>query len=126
VGAENPVHGSGQEGCDLGRSAVMITAHVSAVRVPSGHAGRRVAAAVAARGGVKEADGTITLVTGANRGLGLETARLGEYAGHYNRHWPPPVPPAAPDQKTRTAAPLNAEGTLRRDQRVLPGCLAES
>jgi len=35
---------------------VTITAHVPAVRVPSGHAGCRVAAAVAARGGWKEAE----------------------------------------------------------------------
>src|ERR1017187_3900189 len=49
---DNLVHGSDQEGCGLGRSAVMITDHVSAVGVPPGHAGRRVAAVVAARGGV--------------------------------------------------------------------------
>jgi hypothetical protein len=70
----------------------------------------------------KEADGTITLVTGANRGLGFETARLGEYAGHYNRHRPPPVPPAAPDQETRTAAPLNLP--VRR-RKVLCGVISE-
>ena len=53
VRAENLVHGSDQEVCGLGRSAVMITAHVSAVRVRPGHAGRRGAAAVAARAGVE-------------------------------------------------------------------------
>jgi hypothetical protein len=47
----------------------------------------------------KEADGTITLVTGANRGLGFETARLGEYAGHYNRHWPPQSRQQRPTRK---------------------------
>ena len=54
VRAENLVHGSDQQGCGLRRSAVMIIAHVLAVCVPAGHAGRRVAAAVAARGGVED------------------------------------------------------------------------
>ncbi len=35
--AENLVHGSDQQGCDPGRPAVMITAHVPAVRVPPDH-----------------------------------------------------------------------------------------
>ena len=52
--AENLVHGSDQQGCDPGRSAVMITAHVPAVRVPPDHTGCRVAAAVGARGGVED------------------------------------------------------------------------
>src|SRR6266487_4637789 len=52
--AENLVQGSDQPGCDPGRSAVMITAHVPAVRVPPDHTGCRVAAAVTARGGVED------------------------------------------------------------------------
>jgi hypothetical protein len=48
VRAENLVHGSDQQGCSPGRSAVRITDHVPAVPVPPDHAGRRVAAAVAA------------------------------------------------------------------------------
>src|SRR5712691_4851813 len=54
VRAENLVQGSDQPGCDPGRSAVMITAHVPAVRVPPDHTGCRVAAAVTARGGVED------------------------------------------------------------------------
>jgi hypothetical protein len=48
VRAENLVRGSGQQGCFFGPSAVMIIAHVPAVRVSPDHAGRRGAAAVAA------------------------------------------------------------------------------
>src|SRR5260370_36695778 len=54
VRTENLVHGSDQQGCDPGRPAVMITAHVPAVRVPPDHTGCRVAAVVAARGGVED------------------------------------------------------------------------
>ena len=46
--AENLVHGSDQQGCDPRRSAVMITDHVPAVRVPPDHMGHRVAPAVPA------------------------------------------------------------------------------
>jgi hypothetical protein len=46
VRAENLVHGSDQHGCSPGRSSVMITGHVPAVRVPPDHPGCRVAAAV--------------------------------------------------------------------------------
>src|SRR6266516_2680145 len=42
VRAENLVRGFDQQGCFPGRSAVMITDHVPAVRVPPDHAGRRV------------------------------------------------------------------------------------
>jgi hypothetical protein len=48
VRAENLVHGSDQQGCDPRRSAVMITDHVPAVRVPPDHMGHRVAPAVPA------------------------------------------------------------------------------
>src|SRR6266516_2057599 len=42
VRTENLVRGFDQQGCFPGRSAVMITDHVPAVRVPPDHAGRRV------------------------------------------------------------------------------------
>ena len=48
VRAENLVRGPGQQGCSPGQSAVMITGHVPAVRVPPDYASRLWAAAVAA------------------------------------------------------------------------------
>jgi hypothetical protein len=48
VRAENPIHGSDQQSCPPGASAVMITYHVPEVRLPIDHAGRRVAPAVPA------------------------------------------------------------------------------
>ena len=54
VRAENLVHGSDQQGCSPGSSAVRIIDHVPTVRVPPDHARRRVAAAVAARGCVED------------------------------------------------------------------------
>jgi hypothetical protein len=50
VRAENLVHGSDQLSCPFGALGVMISGHVSAVRVPPGYAGRRRVAAVAAGG----------------------------------------------------------------------------
>src|SRR5258706_8783426 len=54
VRAENPVHGSNQQSCSPSRPAVMITGHVPAVRLPPHHAGRLIAAAVPAHGGVAD------------------------------------------------------------------------
>jgi hypothetical protein len=48
VRAENPVHGSDQQGCLPSRLTVTINGHVPAVRFPPHHAGGRVAAAVPA------------------------------------------------------------------------------
>jgi hypothetical protein len=48
VRAENPVHGSDQQGCAPSHPAVMIIDHVPAVRVSPDRAGRRVAAVVPA------------------------------------------------------------------------------
>ena len=44
VRAENRIHGSDQQSCSPSGRPVMITDHVSAVRIPPDHAGRRVAA----------------------------------------------------------------------------------
>src|SRR5437899_2698468 len=52
--ADNPVQGSDQQGCGPSRLTVMITGHVPAVRLPPDHAGRRMAAAVPAPGGVAD------------------------------------------------------------------------
>jgi hypothetical protein len=46
VRAENPVHGSDQEGCSPCRPPVMIIDHVPAVHVPPVHAASSVAAAI--------------------------------------------------------------------------------
>ena len=54
VRAENRIHGSDQQSCPASRPPVMITDHMPAVRVPPDHTGRRVAAAVPARGGVED------------------------------------------------------------------------
>src|ERR1019366_9103129 len=54
VRAENLVLGSDQHGCSPGRSAVLITGHVPAVRVPPDHATSVGAAAVPARGDVED------------------------------------------------------------------------
>ena len=54
VRADNPVRGSDQQSCASLRLAVMITDHVPAVRLPPDHAGRLVAAAVPAGGGVED------------------------------------------------------------------------
>jgi hypothetical protein len=61
VRAENLVRGSGQQGCSPGQSAVMITVHVPAVRVPPDYASRRGAAAPAGAG-----SGVITTRQGAS------------------------------------------------------------
>ena len=56
---------------------------------------------------------------------------LGQYAGHYNGHRPAPVPPATttrpgpPSQRSTGLAGSAAEGARRRDQRVLPGRVAD-
>ena len=54
VRAENLVHGSEQQSCSSSRPVVMITDHVPAIRLPPDHAGRRMAAAVPAQGGVED------------------------------------------------------------------------
>jgi transposase len=54
VRAENPVHGSDQQGCRPSRLTVMITGHVPAVRFSPDHADRYMAAAVPARGDVAD------------------------------------------------------------------------
>jgi putative transposase len=54
VRAENRIHGFDQQSCPPGALPVMITGHVPAVRVPPDYAGRRVAAAVPARGGLED------------------------------------------------------------------------
>jgi len=51
VRAENRIRGSDQQSCLPGAPPVMIPGHVSAVRLPSHHAGDHVAAAVPASGG---------------------------------------------------------------------------
>ena len=48
VRAENRIHGSDQQSCSPDAPPVMITGHVSAVRLPSHHAGDHVAAAIPA------------------------------------------------------------------------------
>ena len=53
VRAENPVHGSDQQICSPGARPLMIIDHGPAVRLPPDHAGRRMAAAVPAQGGVE-------------------------------------------------------------------------
>ena len=56
---------------------------------------------------------------------------LGQYAVHYNGHRPAPVPPATtarpgrPGQPTTGLAGPAAKGARRRDQRVLPGGVAD-
>src|SRR6266487_135391 len=54
VRAENRIHGSDQHSCSPGGRPVMITDHVPVVLLPPDHAGRRVAAAVPAGGGVED------------------------------------------------------------------------
>jgi len=44
VRAENPIHGSDQQGCGPSRLTVMITGHVPAVRFSPDHADRLMAA----------------------------------------------------------------------------------
>src|SRR5260370_21375693 len=51
---DNPVHGPDQQGCHPSRLTVMITGHVPAVRLPPGHAGGLLVAAVPAPGDVED------------------------------------------------------------------------